>query len=287
MIFVSGNAFGQMVLNPSGEVLGNRPFFSAEFVKSHRIRSFRGNYSTKFDMDIIRPNEDAFVYEFDNLGQLTRQFKIHLKDTLINTYQYDYKGNIIMHRESNRLGYYEYRYKYDSKNRVIEEEVRRDKIYDHNKWSFELDKTTIVSTERYEYTELEGEDFKKVCYNSANRIYRIEFYYHDEKGRLSKKESAMHNGRGRIEVNYTYNKLNQLIQIETVAKKSNPIINIKAFEYDDQGNVLSKKEFRNDKILSEDQLVYHEETKELRAVISRGQESNKLTILKFDSYRHY
>ncbi|OIQ35527.1 MAG: hypothetical protein BM555_03970 [Crocinitomix sp. MedPE-SWsnd] len=276
-----------MVINNEGEVLGNRPFFNADFVKSHKIRSFRGNYATKFDMDIIRENEDAFVYEFDNLGQLTRQYKIHMKDTLINTYQYDYKGNIVMHRESNKLGYYEYRYKYDDQNRVIQEELRRDKVFDHNKWSFELDKSTIVSTERFEYIKLEGFDFKKVCYNTANRIYRIEFYYFDDDQRLLKKESAMHNGRGRIEVNYSYNDLNQLTEIESVTKKSNPITTTRTFEYDEMGNVLSKKEFRNNKITSEDQLVYHEDTNELRAIITRGQESNKLTILKFDKYRHY
>ena len=276
-----------MLNNPSGEVLGNRPFFNPEFVKNQQIRSIRGNYSTKYDMDVIRPNEDVFVYEFDNLGQLVRQYKIHLKDTLINTYQYDYKGNIVMHRESNKLGYYEYRYKYDDQNRVIEKEVRRDKVYDYNKWSFELDKSAIISTEKFEYIQLTGKDFKKICYNSSNRIYRIEFYYHNLKGLLSKKESAMHNGRGRIEVNYKYNASGLLTEIESTAKKTSPIVTLKTFEYDQKGNVLSKKEFRNNKIFSEDQLVYNEDTKTLRAIISRGQESDKLTILKFDGYRHY
>lgn len=276
-----------MVINTSGEVLGNKPFFNADFVKNLNIRSFRGNYSTKFDLDVIRPNEDSFVYEFDNLGQLVRQYKIHMKDTLINTYQYDYMGNIVMHRESNKLGYYERRYKFDAQNRVIQEELRRDKVYDHNKWSFELEKSTVVSTEKFEYIELTGKDYKKICYNSANRVYRIEFYYYNQDGLLSKKESAMHNGRGRIEVNYEYNGLGQITQIESTAKRTTPIVTLKVFEYDDLGNVLSRKEFRNNKILSEDQLVYDEDSKMLKAVISRGEEANKLTILKFDNYRHY
>ena len=279
--------WGQMIVNPKGEVLENTPFFNAEFVKSKNVRSIRGNYATKFDMDIIRPNEDAYVYEFDRLGQMVRQYKVHLGDTLINTYQYDYKGNITVHRESNKFGYHEYRYKYDQLNRLTEMELRRDKVSAYNKLSFELDQTKIVSTEKYEYIALDGKNYKRMCYNSAGRIYRIEFYYFDKKERLYKKESALHNGRNRMEVLYFYDKMNRIVELKTISKSTNPIITQKKFEYGENGELLSKKVFRDEKIISEEQLVYHEDTKLLKAIISRGAEHNKLTILKFDKYRKY
>lgn len=276
-----------MVINPKGEVLENTPFFNAEFVKEKNVKSMRGNYATKYDMDIIRPNEDAYVYEFDRLGQMVRQYKIHLGDTLINTYQYDYKGNIMVHRESNKFGYHEYRYKYDQQNRMTEMEMRRDKVSNYNKLSFELDQNKIVSSEKYEYIPLDDGNYKRLCYNSADRIYRIEFYYFDKNGRLFKKESALHNGRNRTEVHFIYDKAGRIIELKSISKATTPIITKKIFEYDEKGDLLAKKVYRDDKIISEEQLVYFEDTGLLKAIISRGDEHNKLTILKFDRYRKF
>jgi hypothetical protein len=276
-----------MILNPNGDVLENTPFFNTEFVKTNKVKSMRGNYATKFDMDIIRPNEDAYIYEFDRLGQMVRQYKIHFGDTLINTFQYDYKGNIMVHRESNKFGYHEYRYKYDQQNRLIEMEQRRDKKSTYNKLSFELDPTKVVSAEKYEYIALEGNDFKRMCYNSVGRIYRIEFYYFDKKNRITKKESALHNGRNRIEVLFFYDEENRIIELKTISKFANPIVIQKLFEYGTTGELLSKKVFRAEKIISEEQLVYSEDTKLLKAIISRGAEHNKLTILKFDRCSYF
>lgn len=278
--------FGQMLVNPKGEVLEDMPFFNAEFMKAHNVKSFRGNYSTKFDHDIIRPNEDSYVYEFDKLGQLVRKYKILMKDTLISTYLYDYKGNVTMHRESNKFGYYEHRYKYDDRNRMIEMELRREKEASYNKFSFELDESNVVATERYEYIPLEGIDYKKMCYNGAGRIYRIEFYYFNEDQQLAKKESALHNGTGRSEVNYFYNAKGQIEEVKTISKASKTHSKQKIFTYDESGNVLSRKIYRNDDLISEEQLVYDEKTSLLKAVISRV-ENNKLVILEFKSYRNF
>ena len=280
-------SFGQMLLNPKGEVLEEMPFFNADFIRKHEVKSFRGSYATKFDHDIIRPNDDAFVYEFDRLGQLVRKYKIMKGDTLLSTYIYDYKGNVLIHRETNKMGYYEYRYAYDSENRMTEMEVRRDNKTAQNKLSFELDEKTTVAKEKYEYLELEGKDYKKMCYNSAGRIYRIEFYYFNDKGQLAKVESALHNGTGRTEVNYFYDNQGRVEEVQTISKSSKTNVKRKLFTYDEDGNVLSRHIYRNDQLIMEEQLVYDEETKLLNAVISREAEQPMLTILEFKSYRKF
>lgn len=278
---------GQMLLNPKGEVLGDMPFFNPGFIKSHQVKSFRGNYATKFDNDIIRPNKDAFVYEFDRLGQLVRKFKILMGDTLLSTYIYNYKGNVLIHRESNKMGYYEHRYRYDDRNRIVKMELRRDKNSSHNKLSFELDENHTISTEKYEYIPLDGIDYKKICYNGADRVYRIEFYYFNDKEQLAKVESALHNGTNRKEVNYFYDEAGRIEEVKTISKASKTHKRKKIFTYDDKGNVLSRHSYRNDKLLSEDQLVYFDDSHLLKAVITREDQSGMLTILQFKSYRSY
>lgn len=276
-----------MLVNPKGEVLEDMPFFNAAFMRDQNVKSFRGNYSTKFDHDIIRPNDDSFVYEFDKLGQLVRKYKILLNDTLISTYQYDYRGNVVVHREKNKFGYHEHRFKYDDRDRMIEMELRRDKVSNYNKLSFELQEENVVAIERYEYIPLEGIDYKKVCYNGAGRVYRIEFFYFNSDKKLSKVESALHNGTGRKEINYFYNEQGLIEEVKTISKASKKKqIRQKLFTYDEEGNVLSRMIYRNDELISEEQLVYFEDTKLLKAVISRTEE-NKLVILQFKSYRRF
>jgi hypothetical protein len=280
-------SYGQMLLNPRGEILEDLPFFNADFIKERHVKSFKGFYSTKFDNDIIRNNDDAFVYEFDKLGQLVRKYKILLGDTLLSTYSYDYRGNVVIHRETNKLGYYEYRYSFDEQDRVTELEVRRDKKTNQNKLSFELDESAIISVEKYAYIPLEGKDYKKVCYNGVGRVYRIEFYYFNTKGQLAKIESALHNGTGRKEVNYFYDQNGRIEELKIISKATKTHTKRKLFTYDDLGNVLSRHMYRNNKLISEEQLVYFEESNLLKAVISRDSDNAMLTILKFNHYRYF
>lgn len=276
-----------MVQNPMGEILEGKPFFNPEMIKKFNVKSIRGHYATKFDMDVIRPNSDAYVYEFDRLGQMVREYKIHMGDTLISTFQYDYKGNITLHRESNKFGFYETRYFFDERNRVVKQEIRKDINAYSNKLSFELDESKIVSEESFEYIPLEGINYKKLCYNGANRVYRIEFYYFNDKGQLLKKESALHNGSGRVEINYVYTKNGEVKEVNTTSVGSGTHQRSKSFEYDSAGNVLSRKIFRNGKIISEEQLVFFERTGLLKAIISRGAAGNMLTILQFSNYQNF
>lgn len=276
-----------MLMNPKGEVLEDMPFFNPDFIRKNKVKSFRGEYATKYDHDVIRPNDDAFAYEFDRLGQLVRKFKILKGDTLLSTYIYDYKGNVLIHRETNKWGYYERRYRYDNQDRVIEMELRRDQDTKMNKLSFELNEQHTIATEKYEYLTLEGLDYKKVCYNSAGRVYRIEFYYFDKEGRLSKLESALHNGSGRSEINYFYNGSGQVEEVKTISKASGTHVNRKLFAYDDDGNVLSRHVYRNEKLINEEQLVYFEDSKLLKAILSRVDEESMITILQFKHYVRY
>lgn len=286
-ILASAISFSQMIVNQNGEVFENKPFFNKDFIQKHNIKFIRGNYSTKLDMDIIRPNDDRFVYEFDKLGQLYRQYKIHMNDTLVSTYQYDYKGNVLVHKESNRVGYYEYRYTYDQQGRITSLETRRDYLAQQNKLSFDLDQSKIIAKETYEYEQLEGIDYKLKAYNGSGRIYKVQYYYHNENGQLTEMESALHNGRSRTKKTYQYNENGQLISVTELSGKGFMSEEEKSFEYDEFGRLSAKKIYRNKKLLKEDQIVYQDNNDKLRAIISRGEAKNKLTILKFDEYRFY
>ena len=277
----------QMLENPRGEILEERPFFNPEFIKKHKIRSFRGNYSTKFNFDIIRPNNDVFVYQFDRLGQLVRKYKILKGDTLATSYQYDYKGNITLRRETNKFGFYEYRFWYDDRDRMTKMEIRREQEVDYNKFSFELDESTIIAVEKYEYISLGQLNYKRICYNKSGRIYKNEYYYFNEDGYLAKRETALHNGNNRVEENYFYDQKNRVTEVKTIFVSAGGRSERKIFEYDEMGNIISRKVYSGENIAQEDQLVYREKDNSLKAIISREAGESMLTILEFKLYRFY
>lgn len=276
----------QMIDASKGELFNETPFFNTDFIKQNKIKEIKGYYSTKVDLDMIRPTNDVYAYLFNEKGQLIKEYNTKYGDTTVIQYTYDVNNNVIVIRKSDKYGFHSYHYQYDSLNRITFKEYRRDLNRTGDKLNFELDKTYRISSESYKY-ENTPIGLKKYYYNSKGILYQIEFYYKDENGFLIKQESHLITGQGRAITTYTYGDKGLLTEKHIETHFAGKTTTTYKYEYDDNQNVLAQHYYRNDKYITEFQIVYNSKTMLLSAIITRDEKTNFITILKFSDYSFF
>jgi hypothetical protein len=286
-LLLSGAIFGQFLDNTEGQTFGETPYFNTSFVKQNKIKSITGYYSTKADLDYIRKTKDTYTYEFNETGQLIREFKVMFKDTSISTYFYTDSGELSILRRSDKNGFHSYHYTYDRKGRILAEEYRRDINKKKALGKFELDKSFIVSTDRFEYVDFDSLRYKKIFYNSAGKIFKEEFYYLNEDGYLLKIEGRLKMGSAYNSTTFNYDYKGRVSEKIKIVKLMGEKTEKWVYEYDDHDNVQAQFYYKNDAYTTEHQIVYEPETMLLKAVIMRDEPTNFLTILQFSEYTYF
>lgn len=285
--FLSLVGYSQILDNTEGKTFGEVPFFNEDFIRRNKVKSIRGNYSTKAEMAYIKKSKDTYYYAFNEAGQLIQDYRTQFGDTLISMYSYNSKGELIMIRKSDPGGFHSYHFKYDEKGRILEEEYRRDINKVGDKTSFQLDKSYSVSIEKYEYITLEGRNYKKLYYNTAGRIYKEEFYYYNEDGYLLREEGRLKMGSGITNTIFKYDDMGRVIEKEVEKKVMGNYKSKWVYEYDEHSNVLAQHYYKNNQYMQEIQIVYVPETMLLKAFLYRDEETNFMTILQFMDYTFY
>ncbi len=276
----------QILDNSSGELFSEDPKFNSKFIKRNKIKSIKGYYSTKADYDRIRPTNNVYAYEFNRKGQLIKDYKTFRKDTMVRIYDYFNDDKLKMIRQSDQFGFHSYHFTYDSLNRLISKEYRRDVNGHGSLIDFEIDQTLIVYAETYEY-EGKKNQLKMKYYNDLGKLYKFAFFYTDSNGYLFKEESQSINGNSRAETNYTYN-TNGYLREKTSQKQIGEKVTTRIkFDYDSQNNILAQHYYRNGVYKTEFQIVYSSATMLLSALLARDIETNVITILKFSDYTYF
>lgn len=286
LFLTCANNYAQMLDNSSGELFSEDPKFNVDFILKNRIKSIKGHYSTKADYDRIRPTTNVYVYEFNEFGQLIKDYKTNKKDTIVRGYEYNWQNKLAVLRQSDQFGFHSYHYKYDSLGRLSSREYRRDVNQSGNKIDFVIDQSLSVSTETYSY-EGKANQLKQNYYNSLGKLYKFIFYYTNENGYLYREEMQSINGNSRSETAFNYN-VNGFLREKTAQKYFGEKITTRIqFEYDRQNNILAQHYYRNGVYKTEFQIVYSSQTMLLNALLARDIETNVITILKFSEYLYF
>ncbi len=286
LINLSTLGFSQILDHSKGELFSEDPEFNQTFILDNKIKSIKGFYSTKSNLDRIRPNSNVYVYEFNTLGQLVKDYKTIFNDTIIRYYEYDARNNLLSIRKTDNYGYYSYQFKYDSLDRVIEKEYRRDLNKTYSKLNFDLDKSFSISKQKYSY-EMTKLGLKKYYYNTTGKVFRIEFFYQDENGYLLKQESNAIKGSTIGKVEYEYNEQGLLKERITTSLLATHNVSKIKYDYDANENILAQHYYRKGKYRTEYQIVYDSRTMLLSALLERDIETNIITILKFSDYTYF
>ena len=280
----------QLLNNKLGEAFTDRPFFNEEIVRGNNIKRIAGHFTMKKVGDILRETKLERVYDFDRKGRLIKSYETkHAKegfDTLITFFEYDDSNNLTIARSKDQYGFYATYYVYDSLNRVIREEKRRNLNKSSDNLEFELGEDYIVSYETSKYQNFDGQE-KKTVYNSYGVPYRDEITYTNEDGQITERVDRLRRTSGTKQTLYKYNEHGLLDSLEIISKQAGNNHRLYTFQYDENKSLLSKQYFKNGIHQTEYQIIYNDQTMLINYILTREVATDYITILKLDEYSFY
>lgn len=286
-LILSVPVYGQMLNNQSLTAFQGKPEFTIDFIRNKRIQSVYCHVSTKANLDIIRETDERSYYKFNRFGELTFEYKTIPGDTLYTLYVYDERSNLLIRRTADSYGFQSSHYRYDSKNRLIAFESRWQQNSGQDKETHIPAEEYLVTSETYEYVDFGNGDYKKVYRNQSGIVFKEEFYYHDEKGRLITLEGHQSVGAGRSKQTFEYDDKGRIIRKKSESSIMGNYVSSFEYEYDETGNIYSMKYYEQDVYTTEYQYVYDSDSGLLKAFIARDVKSNLMTIVKYDPYSFF
>lgn len=282
---VFGSAFAQVLDNRMGEAFTDKPFFNEDFVKRNRLKRLNGTYTYKNEGGAMRETKFMHVFEFDNDGRLISTYETRTddgtKDTAWNIYEYDEYGFLGTYRKTDEEGFTTIRYTNDSIGRVIKEEYVRE--IDSNG---RIIQTISFNEEYIEYMEFERQT-KSTRYNNYNLPYLDEFYNYNDLGYLVSREERIKMTSSVYTYTYEYNDKGKLSAIKKTSNREEGIIEEMTFKYDELGNLLEKRVYRNGEFTTDIQIIYNSQTKLLSAVLTKQVSTGFMTIVRFKDYEFF
>ncbi|PKR79846.1 hypothetical protein CW751_12880 [Brumimicrobium salinarum] len=287
---VSLNVNGQLLNNKTGEAFTDRPYFNEEIIRKNKIKTISGGFIHYKLGDILRETDYFREYTFNEKGQLVRQLESRQvangQDTLVSLYEYD-NGNLVALRQKDQYGFYAYIYAYDEKNRVINEEYRRN--LNRNEISatnFKLGREFSVSAEKSSYEDYDGQQ-KRTIYNSYGIPYKHVFTYYDDLGLVTSKVERLIRTSDTKTTFYSYNEKNLIDSIKVRSNSPNFQNKTYVFEYDDYENLVKKEVFKNDDFITQYQVIYHDETMLINDVLIQNIATNFIMVLELRNYTFF
>lgn len=286
IVLLSGSCYSQILDNTKGYAFTDRPFFNETFIRNNKIKKMTGKYTLKKPGDVMRPTEYKYVFTFDSLGHLISTYETKndngFKDTVINLYQYGSNHLLKVHWKNDTHGYTSKHYEYDSLNRIIAEETRRD-IFDKEG---KITQSIILNRETMRYDDSKHQ-VKKTIYNSYNLPYLEVFHNYNEDGYLLNREERFKMTSNSVHYLYEYNKKGLIASIKTTSEIEGKFEEEWFFKYDEFGNLYEKTTFKDGKQTTDLQIIYNDQTKLLSSVLTRDVATNFIYILRFQDIEYW
>jgi YD repeat-containing protein len=280
----------QFLDNSKGNAFSEIPFFNEKFVKNNKIKSLKGTYTFKKMGDIMRETDYVFQYDFDNKGHLIQSFETnnesHKIDTTLLLYSYYKDGNLAFVRRKDQIGYYSTHYFYDSINRVIKEEYRRDIDTAGTFFVPSFERSTILNFETIKH-EKNGQTEKSIIHNSYGLPFKEIDIFRDSLGFILVKEEKFKFGNQRITTVLDYNEKGWISSIKST-NAANPRLNQEIrFKYDDFGNLSEKHVYKNNQFITDIQVIYNLKTGLISSILTRDVATNFISILRFEVVKYH
>ncbi|MES2798783.1 MAG: hypothetical protein V4638_02100 [Bacteroidota bacterium] len=284
-IFVSTISFGQLLDNRAGNAFTDKPFFNSEFVQMNKIQELKGQYTYKKPGETMKETKFFYEYSFDPLGRLTSTFETRTDDgsldTTWNRYFYGEHNQLIEHLQGDVNGFTSMRYEYDDKDRMISQANTRS-----YKDSLGNDQVTILNKETMSYSEYDSQ-VKKTIHNSFGNPYLEEWSYHNDLGYLTSKIQRQIMTSTTYTFQYSYYDNGYLSEISKLKDTDSIPLERTTFSYDQFGNILEKKYYRNEIFVTEIAMLYNEKSMLLTYVITKDVPTGYLMILGFKPPKFY
>jgi YD repeat-containing protein len=280
----------QFLDNSKGNAFSEIPFFNEKFVKNNKIKSLKGTYTFKKMGDIMRETDYVFQYDFDNKGHLIQSFETNNEsrkiDTTLLLYSYYKDGNLAFVRRKDNIGYYSTHFFYDSINRVIKEEYKRDIDTAGTFFVPSFERSMLLNFETIKY-EKTGVFEKSTVHNSYGLPFKEIISTHDSTGYLISKEEKLKFGNQRTITQFEYNENGWISNIKITNSNNSKLNQELRFKYDEFGNLSEKHIYKNNQFITDIQVIYNLKTGLISSILTRDVATNFISILRFEVVKFY
>jgi len=276
-----------MVKVKSGEFVVEEPHFHKEFIARNRIHHIEGFLATKKEMEPIRRKSEHYHYEFDISGEMVLQMNMlgipgSGKDTSLVRYEYDSTGSLTTKRRNDPHGFFSYHYTYDEKGQQIESAYERDENLGPTRYEFVQGESYSITSEEFSYKDLGNGVIEKSFFNSYGDPFKKERWKYDELGYLSEVTSHFLISNRRSKVSYTYDEMGRTKERITINDLGRGDTERLEYEYDEVGQLLSKKIFRNEEQIKLIEFLYDKKTMLLDAELTKVIDNNFIRIVQYE-----
>jgi len=287
LVLLIGPSFGQMIKVKSGEFVVEEPHFNKEFIARNRIHHIEGFLSTKKEMEPIRRKSEHYHYEFDIAGEMNLQMNMlgipgSGKDTSLVGYEYDSTGSLTAKRRNDPHGFFSYHYAYDDKGRQIESAYNRDENLGPTRYEFVQGESYSITSEKFNYKDLGNGTTEKTFFNNYGDPFKKERWTYNELGYLTEITSHFLISNRRSKVGYTYDEKGRTKERITINDLGRGDSERLVYEYDEVGQLLSKKIFRNEEQIKLIEYLYDKKTMLLDAELTKVMDNNFIRIVQYE-----
>lgn len=306
------------VLAPSLQTNPNDiPNFNFAEIKKLKIKTIVFDLVDKKDFQIAEDKDLSRHYEFDTEGRLVRSYytvisriiqkevhdapvyrkrklvsaggisfkNVYEFDTLSGTFLYDAKGNLNCKRLRDGNFYSTTYYWYDSINRPSRVLSCKETNASTDRSVFVLGTQQVLFDERYKYINSLPTQYKKLCLNDENRVYKEIITDLNKNNQVTQLNESFITTWINQRTNFVYNEKNQVTEKKYSSNAGTAIELKETYEY--KNDLLdTEKHYKNNVLLSETGYVYDPGTNVLNSYVTRDPLSKSLQIVKL-IYTYY
>lgn len=278
-LIIPSLSFSQFLINKEGQAFTQVPFFNHAFVKALKIAELKGSVSFKKKFDVIQTTADWLNYHFDTLGyliQIEEVKKVGEKyDTSNIFFSYDQFHQLTQLKNKVAGHWITTQFSFDTIGK-INQEIHYQEV--------SFGKPILLNWETIKSIPLENGTLKRF-YNENNIKVKEQTFLTLKNGEETEEIERWAQGFEQVKKKqfFTNNRLVErsiFINYDLVAKEQ------QVFSYDSDGDLISKKLFRNGEKIQEWQIIYDTKNKILSAVLILDEKTETLKILRYTVIKH-
>jgi hypothetical protein len=287
LLFFLPAAESQIIDNRLGNAFKEEMYFNREFLWQNKVKKITGTFSIKRPNRPIDPRPDLLVFEFNEIGLLTKIDKVtsvlSLVDSLTVLFKRNDLGEVEIRNEKSKKGFYSTKFIYEE-GKVVRIDYEKSENLSEDAKKVEAGKSTLINSESFVYADAGTLASRKSSYNNYSLLYSNEIVTKNELGFIvSRKEELTMSGKTREAV-YTYNDKGWVSKI-SYSDNAGGAPRTDEFYYDEIGNLLKVEYRENGELLKEIEVLYTE-TMLIEALINHDLKSHDIEIVKFQ-YEFY
>jgi hypothetical protein len=312
VFFLFADLHAQVLAPSLQNTADNIPNFNFKEIKKLKIKTIVFDLVDKKDFQVAEDKDLSRHYEFDTLGRLTRcyytvvsriiekevhsapiykrkrmisaggiSFKnVYEFDTLTSVFLYDAKSNLTCKRLRDGNFYSATYYWYDSINRMSRILSCKETNASIDKSIFVLGTQQVMFDERYKYQTSSPTQYKKLCLNDENRVYKEIIVDLNKNNQPTQFNESFVTTWINQKTNFVYNEKNLLVEKKYGSNAGGPAIEMKeTYEYKN-GLLDTEKHYKNNVLQTETGYVYDPGTNILNSYVTRDPVSLSLQIVK-------